>query len=259
MSPPSRGSALARGCEQGECARAPRRGGEGPVALGRGDRMSPPSRGRRTAEQGPHLWGCDSGAGQGASPAGPCASAGCGRSRRAQAWGGAAALRPGPTPPKAALCAPARTTLRETESGAHPQQAGAPLPRSDAPTCGDATVEPAKALPAGPRASAGCGRSRRAQAWGGAVALRPGPTPPKAALCAPGRTTLRETEPGARPPPASWGRSSALRRARACAGMRASRVRAGAEARWRAKPRWSKRRWHELGGISPDICQREAP
>ena len=34
------------------------------------------SRGRHNSEQGPHLWGCDSGAGQGASPAGPCASTG---------------------------------------------------------------------------------------------------------------------------------------------------------------------------------------
>jgi hypothetical protein len=51
-----------------------------------------------------HLWGCDRGAGQGASTAGPRASA-----------------------------------------GSDPQQAGAPLPPSNAPTCGDATVAPAKA------------------------------------------------------------------------------------------------------------------
>ena len=60
------------------------------------------SRGRHNPEQGPHSWGCDSGAGQGASPAGPRAS-----------------------------------------TGSHPR--GNPAPPSDAPTCGDATVEPAKA------------------------------------------------------------------------------------------------------------------
>ena len=57
----------------------------------------------------------------GAWPAPGGASAGCGRSRRAQAWGGAAAWRPGLAASHAALCAPARTTLRETESGAHPR------------------------------------------------------------------------------------------------------------------------------------------
>jgi len=46
-----------------------------------------------------------------------------GRSRRAQAWGGAVVLGPGLARIDAASCAPARTTLRETESGAHPQGA----------------------------------------------------------------------------------------------------------------------------------------
>jgi hypothetical protein len=111
------------------------------------------SRGRRNSEQGLHLWGCDSEAAQarrcrpspvyevtsrrepcsslrrarlrgcerGASrqrvaPA-LCVSLRCGRSRRAQAWGGVAARRLGQNSSNAACCAPARTTLRETESG----------------------------------------------------------------------------------------------------------------------------------------------
>jgi hypothetical protein len=124
------------------------------------------SRGRRNSEQGPHLWGCDSGAGQGASLAGPRASA-----------------------------------------GSHPR--GNPVPPSDAPACGNATVEPdtGVSLPA-LRVSPRCGHSRRAQAWGGVAAQRPGQTSPNAALCAPARTTLRETESGAHP---QRGPSSALR------------------------------------------------
>ena len=74
------------------------RGGRVRQGAGAGETWS---RGRQNAEQGPHVWGCDRGAGQGASIAGLRASA-----------------------------------------GSHPR--GNPVPPSDAPTCGDATVEPAE-------------------------------------------------------------------------------------------------------------------
>jgi len=69
------------------------------------------------------LAGCDRGADQGASSAvaDPRASQGCGRFPAGGAWGEVAAWRPVGTVSFAAFRAPSRTTLRETESGAHPK------------------------------------------------------------------------------------------------------------------------------------------
>ena len=84
------------------------------------------SRGRRNSEQGPHLWGCDSGAGQGASPAalarlrGQIPEGTLFRPRRAHFWGCDSGAGRGTSP--AGPCA---------SPGSHPM--GSPVPPSDAP------------------------------------------------------------------------------------------------------------------------------
>jgi len=68
------------------------------------------------------LAGCDRGAGQGRVTRRPCARLrGAAATRSPQARLREQPQKPRPRIVNAALCAPARTTLRETESGAHPR------------------------------------------------------------------------------------------------------------------------------------------
>ena len=102
------------------------------------------------------------------------------------------------------------TTYYRVASGAAPASLRAGATWSRGPACGDATVEPALSVSPASCVPPRCGHSRRAQAWGGVAAQRHGHMSSNAALCAPARTTLRETESGAHP---QSGPSSALRHA----------------------------------------------
>src|SRR5713101_2971409 len=121
----------------------------------------------------------------------------------------------------AAFCAPARTTLRETESGAHYEAEEGPRSVAPAKLCSGAgrgsphygcavqRSPPRSHVPSSTlrRARRRCrilpqpawdgGRDTVSEAWGaGAAAIAPRFTMSLAAACAPSRTTLRESESG---------------------------------------------------------------
>ena len=79
--------------------------------------------GRCNVEQGPRLRGCDRGTGHERVASGRMRVFAVRPLSAGVAWGGVTARRPGHASSNAALCAPTPTTLRETESGAHPQGA----------------------------------------------------------------------------------------------------------------------------------------
>jgi len=85
-------------------------------------RSCPAPGGRWNVEQGPRLWGCDRGTGRERVVSGPMRVFGVRLLPAGASWGGAVVWRPGQMCVEAALSAPSRTTLRETESGAHPQR-----------------------------------------------------------------------------------------------------------------------------------------
>ncbi len=140
----------------------------------------PPSRGRRKAEQGPHLWGCDRGAGQGASPAGPRASAGSHPKGNP--------VPPFDAPALARGCEQGECAQPPTHDAVRPARRGGRM-SSRAGAGATRSRGRARRVDRSPRASAGCGRSRRAQAWGGVAAWRPEQTKSHAAFSAPARAS----------------------------------------------------------------------